>query len=355
MKILITGASGFVGRHLFGHLMVTPGLVVEGTSRREDVAVLGKPLLRCAGLSATTHWGELLAGVDVVVHSAARAHVMNDVSDELRVANVDGTLNLARQAAEAGVKRLVFLSSIGVNGNHNQRPFTEGDAPQPAEPYAESKLQAERGLHQVAEETGLEVVIIRPPLVYGPGAPGNFGLLTRVVEKRLPLPLGDTGNRRSLVSIWNLVDLLTLCLDHPAAAGETFVVCDAEEVSTSELLRKIGQAAGKPARLFWLPRGLMKAGATLIGKRGIYDRLFDSLTVDAGHARRTLGWAPPLALDEGLERCFHESPATLALQPASPEPQLAGGEKALRGTGPCGAKSRLPSQTTLSGGGAHRG
>ncbi|MCC5881598.1 MAG: NAD-dependent epimerase/dehydratase family protein [Halomonas sp.] len=313
MKILITGARGFVGRHLLAHVMAMPGVTVEGCSRSEAV-VAGKPLLRCGRLSATTDWRALLRDVNVVIHCAARAHIMNDTSAELHEANVDGTLNLARQAAEAGVKRLVFLSSIGVNGNHNQRPFTEKDTPSPAEPYAQTKLAAERGLHEVAEQTGIEVVIVRPPLVYGPMAPGNFGLLTRIVEKRLPLPLADTDNRRSLVSVWNLVDLLTLCMDHPAAAGKTFMVSDAEQVSTSDLLRKIGQAVGKPARLFRLPKGLMKAGATLVGKRGIYDKLFDSLTVDASHARQTLGWAPPLTLDEGLARCFGKVPGPPAPQ-----------------------------------------
>ena len=159
-------------------------------------------------------------------------------------------------------------------------------------------------MKEIAKETGMEVVIIRPPLVYGPNAPGNFGLLIKVATKGLPLPLAGIRNRRSFISVWNLVDFIVRCIDHTEAAGQTFLVADSEDVSTSDLLRKLAGAAGKPSRLFWLPAPLLKVGATVIGKRGIYDRLFDSLQVDVSHARRTLGWVPPLSLDEGLRRCF---------------------------------------------------
>lgn len=259
-------------------------------------------------LSGNADWSGLLYGIDVVVHTAARSHVLNELSrnplDSFRKVNVEGTLSLARQAARSGVARFLYISSIGVNGANSRSAFSEKDTPEPWGDYAQSKLEAEVGLLELAKELELEVVIIRPPLVYGPNAPGNFGLLTKVVAKGMPLPLAKISNRRSFISVWNLVDLIAVCLDHPKATGEVFVVCDGNDVSTSELLQKIGTASGHSVRLFWVPSALLKAGVMLLRKREIHDRLFGSLQVDDSHVRKTLGWKPPLSLEEGLRRCF---------------------------------------------------
>jgi nucleoside-diphosphate-sugar epimerase len=263
-------------------------------------------------LNADEDWSSVLDEQQVVIHAAARAHVMKDeVADplsEYRRVNVDGTLNLARQAAAAGVKRFIFISSIGVNGNSNIRPFTENDTPNPAECYARSKWEAEQGLWEIHRDSGMEVVIIRPPLVYGRGAPGNFGSLIRWVEKGVPLPLGAVKNQRSLVSLDNLVDLIIACLDHPAAANEVFLAGDGEDLSTTELLRGVGKAMGKPARLIPVPESMLMAGATLLGKKAIAQRLLGSLQVDISKARELLGWEPPISVEEGLRRCFQDGP-----------------------------------------------
>lgn len=247
----------------------------------------------------------------MLIHAAARAHIMKDeVADplaEYRRVNVEGTLNLACQAVAAGVKRFVFISSIGVNGNISTRPFRVDDQPNPAEPYAQSKWEAEQGLMKLAAETSMEVVIIRPPLVYGPDAPGNFGSLVRWIEKGVPLPLGAIHNKRSLVGIDNLVDLIIHCLDHPAAANQVFLAGDGEDISTAELLRGVGRAMGKPARLIPVPAGLLQFGATLLGRKAMAQRLLGSLQVDISKTRELLDWKPPYTVEEGLRRCFERS------------------------------------------------
>ncbi|WP_026148219.1 SDR family oxidoreductase [Thioalkalivibrio sp. HL-Eb18] len=305
-RVLVTGASGFVGKGLVGRLadegsgwMPVAGVRQRGGLFGEEWAY--GPLERFGADVG------LPGGLDAVVHLAARAHVLEEAADdpltEFRRCNVDGALELARQAAQAGVRRFVFVSSIGVNGHETVQPFTEGDAPSPQEPYAVSKREAEDGLRALSAETGLELVIIRPPLVYGPGAPGNFGRLLRWVNKGVPLPLGAvTQNRRSLVALDNLVDLIVTCLEHPAAAGETFLVADGEDVSTAGLLRKVGDALERPARLVPVPVWLLRAGAAALGKREMARRLLGSLQVDASKAREVLGWTPPVSLDEGLRR-----------------------------------------------------
>jgi len=253
----------------------------------------------------------VLSGVDVLIHAAARAHVVNDLEAnplvQYRRVNLEGTLNVARQAAAAGVRRFIFISSIGVNGNINTRPFQADDRPNPAEPYAQSKWEAERGLVHLAAETGLEVVIIRPPLVYGFGAPGNFGSLVHWIEKGVPLPLGAIRNKRSLVGIDNLVDLIIRCIDHPAAANQVFLAGDGEDLSTTELLRGVGEAMGKPARLIPVPAGMLQFGATLLGKKAMAQRLLGSLQVDISKTCELLDWKPPYTVQEGLRRCFERS------------------------------------------------
>jgi nucleoside-diphosphate-sugar epimerase len=241
------------------------------------------------------------------MHCAARVHVMAeslaDPLAEFRRVNVQGTLNLARQAAAAGVRRFVFVSSIGVNGAETfQQSFTSEDSVAPHSPYAVSKYEAELGLQALAAETGMEVVIIRPPLVYGPGAPGNFGSLMRWLKRGVPLPLGAIHNQRSLVALDNLVDLIVLCLTHPAAANQTFLVSDGEDVSTSELLRRMGQALDRPARLLPVPQSWLKLAAAMVGKSDVAQRLCGSLQVDISKTRRLLVWTPPISLDEGLRR-----------------------------------------------------
>jgi len=307
-RILLTGASGFVGTAIQQRIITDSQYNITIAVRR---AVNASPTVRAVQvteLTAETDWSEALQDVNLVVHAAARAHVMRDeVADplaEYRKVNVEGTLSLARQAAAAGAKRFVFISSIGVNGNINTAPFTADDEAKPAEIYAQSKWEAEQGLGQIARETGLELVIIRPPLVYGPDAPGNFGSLVRWIAKGLPLPLGAIHNKRSLVSLDNLVDLIVTCLDHPSAANQVFLAGDGEDVSTTDLLRGVAQAMGKPARLLPVPAGLLQLGATLLGKKAMAQRLLGSLQVDITKNRDVLGWQPPLTVAEGLARCF---------------------------------------------------
>ncbi|WP_018169554.1 SDR family oxidoreductase [Thioalkalivibrio sp. ALMg9] len=305
-NILVTGVTGFVGAALAERLH-SAGAAVRGAVRRDVAESVPFEPTMVGAIDGATEWGDAIAGMEAVVHLAARAHVLEEAEadplEAFRWVNVEGTLRLARQAAEAGVRRFVFVSSIGVNGNETVRPFTEGDAPSPQEPYAVSKGEAEDGLRELAAQTGMELVIIRPPLVYGPGAPGNFGNLLRWVSKGVPLPLGAvTQNRRSLMALDNLVDLIVTCLDHPTAAGETFLVADGEDVSTAGLLRKVGDALERPARLVPVPVWMLRAGAAALGKREMARRLLGSLQVDASKAREVLGWVPPVSLDEGLRR-----------------------------------------------------
>ena len=260
-------------------------------------------------LQANADFGATLAGTSTVLHAAARVHVIEesatDPLSEFRRVNVGGTLNLARQAASCGVRRFIFVSSVKVNGESTEAGhlFTAQQSPAPLDPYGISKMEAEDGLRRLAQETGMEVVIVRPPLVYGPGVKANFAALMRAVQRGLPLPLGAvTHNRRSLVALDNLVDLLITCIDHPAAANQTFLVSDGEDLSTTDLLRRMARAMNAPARLLPVPPALLKLGAELIGKGDIAQRLLGSLQVDITHTRETLGWTPPISVDEGLRR-----------------------------------------------------
>lgn len=275
----------------------------------------GAEAFTISNLSSDTNWTEALSNVEQVVHLAARVHVMNDKSAdplaEFRRVNVEATAALARQAAGAEVRRFVFLSSIKVNGEFTEagQPFTADDAPAPEDPYGVSKHEAEKLLRQIAAETGMEVVIIRPPLVYGPGVKANFESMMRWLARGVPLPLAAvTQNRRSLVALDNLVDLIVTCLQHPAAANQTFLVSDGEDLSTAELLKRLSAAMGQPARLFYLPLALLKLGASVSNKPDIYQRLCGSLQLDIAKTRHLLDWRPPVSVDEGLRRaaeCFH--------------------------------------------------
>ena len=306
--ILVTGATGFVGREVMA-AAARRGIQVRGAARRApDPVVEGAEYVLGADLAPDRDWSAALAGVDVVVHAAARVHVMNDMaSDPLAVfrrINVAGTVNLARQAAAAGIHRFVFISSIKVNGERNVggRPFRATDAAAPIDPYGISKHEAEEALRRVASETGLEVVIIRPPLVYGPGVKANFAALVRAVARGIPLPLGAVQNERSLIGLDNLVDFVITCITHPAATNEVFLVSDGEDLTTPDLIRRIGAALGRPARLISVPRWMLITGAAVIGKRDVARRLLDSLRVDSSKARTLLGWTPPVSVDEGLRR-----------------------------------------------------
>ena len=258
-------------------------------------------------ITGDTDWSAGLAGVDVVFHLAARAHVMRETAADplaaFRKTNVTGTDLLARNAAAAGVRRLVYVSSIGVNGllTREGKKFSEMDIPHPHNAYALSKWEAEQCLSRIAEETGLEVVIVRPPLVYGPDAPGNFAQMLNVVAKRIPLPFASIHNRRSLVYVGNLADALITCATHPAAAGQTYLVCDGEDISTPDLLRQLASGMGVPSHLFPCPPALLRLVGKLTGKSQQLERLLGSLQVDGDKIRRDLNWMPPYSLRQGLQ------------------------------------------------------
>lgn len=277
-------------------------------------------------IDAETKWADALRGVDTVIHLAARVHVMKDkaadpLTEFLKV-NLYGTSNLAQQAAGAGVKRLVYVSSVKVNGEstvpvstlssdtlspdpsplmgEGRNMFSETDEPDPQDPYAISKLQAEQVLQRIAQDTGLEIVIVRPPLVYGPGVKGNFLRLLAAVDKGVPLPLAGAHNLRSLVYVGNLVDALIACATHPAAAGQTYLVSDGEDISTAMLVEKIAHALGRNSRSFNFPPGLLRVAAAVLGRGEQIDRLFGSLRVNDQKIRSELGWAPPYSMEQGL-------------------------------------------------------
>jgi UDP-glucose 4-epimerase len=300
MRVLVTGASGFVGAALQG-VLAERGVALSLAVRRAS----GSPREVVTGdIGPHTDWREALAGCDAVVHLAARVHVMRDVSADplaaFRAVNTVGTLNLARQAAQAGVRRFVYLSSIKVLGEGRDRPYTQADVPAPQDAYAVSKCEAEQGLRGVERESGMEVVMLRPPLIYGPGVKANFLSLMRAVTRGWPLPLGAVRNHRSLLYLGNLVSAIGACLDHPAAAGRTFLVSDGEDVATPELIRRLACALKRPARLLPVPPPLLRLGADLLGRGAQAERLLGSLTVDGSALREALGWTPPYTLDEGL-------------------------------------------------------
>ena len=306
-NVLVTGANGFVGQAVCT-AAVARGLIVAGATRAPFRFFGATENVVVGNSDANTLWQAALKGRQVVVHAAARVHVMAEAAgnplDEFRRVNVQGTLNLAEQAAAAGVRRFVFISSVKVNGESTLpgHRFTADDTPAPFDAYGTSKMEAEQGLRDVTAETGMEVVIIRPPLVYGPGVKANFASMMRWLKRGVPLPLGTIHNQRSLVALANLVDLIMTCLTHPAAANQTFLVSDGEDVSITELMRRMGQAMHLPVRLIPMSAGLLMHAAALVGKRDMAQRLCGSLQVDIEKTRQLLGWQPPLTLDQGLKK-----------------------------------------------------
>lgn len=312
-KVLITGASGFVGRALCAQLQ-QQGYEVHAAVRADTGAVQANRIVTIPSVDPQTDWSQALAGVDAVVHLAARVHVMHDTATDpalaFRKANVDATLHLARQAAEAGVKRLVFLSSVKANGESTLpgQPFRETDIPHPEDDYGRSKCEAEEGLRQIASDTGLQVAIIRPPLVYGPGVKANFAALMRLVARAWPMPLGAIHNRRSLVGLDNLVDFIATCLAHPQAANQTFLVSDGHDLSTTELVRALAKAAGVPARLLPVPAGVLLVAGRCLGQGAAMHRLCDNLQVDITKAKTLLQWQAPVSVNAGLEQAYKNRP-----------------------------------------------
>lgn len=309
MTVLVTGASGLVGSAVVRRLVELGGCdVVAVLHRRPANLPASAHVVRGMEMGVLTDWRPALTGVTAVVHCAARVHVLRDnVEDPLgafRAVNVEGTLRLARQAFEAGVRRFVFVSSIGVNGAATYDfAYTEDDLPMPHSAYAQSKFEAEQGLRRLAQETGLEVTIVRPPLVYGPEASGNFGALVRAIARGLPLPLGAvTRNRRSFVAVDNLVDLILTCLNHCGAAQQVFLAGDGEDLSTAELVQRMAGAMGRSARLVDVPIRFLQILGTLTGKSSVVQSLCGNLQVDISKAEAVLGWKPPIGVNEGLRR-----------------------------------------------------
>ena len=307
IKVLVTGANGFVGQSLCEQLL-HQDYFVRAAIRDLNKTVSASEKVLISDLDANTDWSLALQDIQVVIHLAARVHVMKETSSdaltEFRKVNVEGTLNLARQAVRAGVSRFIYLSSIKVNGEQTLPglPYTPEDEPNPVDPYGISKHEAEKALLQLALETGLEVVIIRPPLIYGPSVKANFQSMMRILDKNVPLPLASIVNKRSLVALDNLNDLIMTCIKHPAAVNQTFLVSDGHDLSTPELLKRIAVALGKKACLLPIPSALLEVVATILGQKAIAQRLCGSLQVDITKTRELLDWQPPVNVDDALDK-----------------------------------------------------
>jgi nucleoside-diphosphate-sugar epimerase len=307
MRVLVTGSTGFVGGALVAKLLDAEGIEVRGSVRRlSDERERRQVEIVVGDLGPDTSWQSVLKGVDTVVHTAARVHVMRESRDAAlensRRVNVEGTANLARQAVQAGVSRFVFLSSIKVNGEKTAtgRPFTETDSPDPVDPYGMSKLEAEQGLMEICAGGNMEYVILRPVLVYGPGVSANFEALMRAIYRGTPLPIAGIDNRRSMIGLENLIDMIIACVQSPAAANNLFLAADGYDISTTELAIKLGEALQRPARLFHLPDPLLRGAAMLLGRRTHAERLLDSLQADVSKAKMILQWQPGLTVEQGF-------------------------------------------------------
>ncbi|MEP6781703.1 MAG: SDR family oxidoreductase [Gemmatimonadaceae bacterium] len=303
-NVLVTGANGFVGTALVNYLLESGKYYLRCATRTNALWPRNVAGFTIGDIDGETDWQSALNDLDVVVHLAARVHIMHDTSanplQEFRRVNVQGTLALAEQAAKAGVLRFIFLSSVKVNGEEGV--FTESDTPAPLDNYGVSKLEAEIGLREIAQRTGMDVVIIRPPLVYGPGVKANFHSLQRLVARGIPFPFASVKNKRSLVAIDNLTNFINVAIAHPSAANETFLVSDGNDLSTAQLVQAMARAEGREAKLFSVPEGLLEFAATVIGKRSVARRLLRTLQLDTSKARKLLGWQPPVTVEEGLRR-----------------------------------------------------
>ena len=308
LSVLVTGANGFIGRTLCETMRIR-GIGFLPVVRRRVSSDFVSAAVKDIGPS--TDWRAELRNIGAVVHLAARVHAVHDSSlnplREYRFANVESTLNLAAQCAAAGVRRFVYISSVKVNGESTREyPFSELDLPAPADPYGISKYEAEVGLQRLSRETGLEVVVIRPPLVYGSKVKANFLQLMQWVNRGVPLPLASIDNRRSLIFVENLVDVILRCIKHSEAPGHTFLVSDGHDVSIAELIRAVASAMDRQAMIFPLPPVLLRMSAILTGKKSVADRLLNSLQVDIGCAKRVLGWFPPYSFETGIDRTVRD-------------------------------------------------
>jgi nucleoside-diphosphate-sugar epimerase len=301
MKILVTGATGFIGNALLHRLVTEPEYQVTGSTRQQSPEPSVAPLIRIGTANAATDWSAALQGVDVVIHVAAHLATRGSSLEELRRTNVDGTLTLARQALSAGTQRFIFISSVGVNGSTTHHaPFNEISLPAPTDDYARSKLEAEQALQKLLHGTAMDLVIIRPPLVYAGHAPRNFAKLMQWVRSGIPMPFAAIHNRRSMIALENLVDFIALCIKHPAAANELCLVSDGTDLSTAQMVTHLASGIGTTARLVPVPESLLRRGAKLLGRGPMYSTLCASLVVDSDKARRLLGWTPPLATIDAL-------------------------------------------------------
>lgn len=311
-KIVITGATGFIGKGLLRQLAASKQYSPVAVVRNEKVRFPPNvEIIRISDLSNNTGWGNILLDVNVIIHAAARVHIMNDRAvdplGEFRRVNVEGTLRLAQQAAEVGVRRFIFISSIGVNGPAtSDKAFDESSALQPNTNYALSKFEAEEKLRSLAATTGMEVVIIRPPLVYAADAPGNFARLLRGIRSGLPLPLALVKNQRSFIARENLVDFIMTCVDHPKAGNQTFLVADGQDLSTPELIRLLAKGMNKWPRLFPVPVSILRASAKLFNYESAFQQLCGSLQVNMTKARELLEWKPPISIDVAMQKAAKE-------------------------------------------------
>jgi len=307
-RVLLTGATGFIGRSLSVELPEKGFEVIAAVRRLSDFLPETVQQVVVGDLASETDWSKALTAVSIAIHTAARVHVMTDTAAdplaEFRRVNLDGTMNFAKQAAAAGVKRFIFLSSIKVNGESTWpgRPFTADDSHAPRDPYGVSKSETEQALLDLSAKTGMEVVIIRPVLVYGPEVKANFLNMMRWLSSGVPLPLGAVHNKRSLVSLDNLVDLIITCINHPAAANQVFLASDGDDLSTTELLQRLSLSLGKPVRLIPVPVGILRTVAKLLGKYDVAQRLIGSLQVDITKTQKLLNWQPPVSVNEALQK-----------------------------------------------------
>ena len=306
--ILLSGGSGFIGKRVLSRLKLSGQVKVLSRNRSINWPSFAVPFHHhLESISAPDP--AAFADVEVVIHTAGLVHHMGsslEALEELSKINVDGTLSLATAAAKSGVRRFIFLSSIKVNGESTKlgKPFVFADQARPSDPYSLSKFEAEQGLQKIAKETGMEVVIIRPPLVYGPGVKGNFANLIKLLDKGVPLPFGAIHNQRSMIALDNLVDLIITCIDHPNARNQIFLASDGVDLSTTELLQRLAQAMGRSSRLLPIPSKLLTFAASFMGKKPLADRLLGSLQVDISKTRELLDWNPPFTVDDSLRMCF---------------------------------------------------